>query len=366
MNFMIRGLATARPEHSIRQSDAAELARQFIACDPAEIRGLAALFRRTRVQTRGSVLLEGGNGDGPRQSFFRPAEGSGDRGPGTRDRMQRYAREALPLALSASRGAFDEVGIRPRDVTHLVTVSCSGFDAPGVDVGLIKQLELPATVGRLNVGFMGCHGALNGLRAAQSIGAGDSSAVVLLCAVELCSLHYQYGNDPEQLVANAIFADGAAALVGQAEQAGHVPADGGWRLVSCGSCLIPDTEDAMTWRVGDHGFEMTLSARVPSLVEKHLRPWLVDWLGQSGRTLDEIRSWAVHPGGPRILTSVVRALDLPGDATAVSAQVLAECGNMSSPTVLFVLDRLRRQAAPGPTVALAFGPGLVAEAALIE
>ena len=363
MNFTIRGLATARPEHSIRQSDAAEIAKQFLACDPGEIRGLAALFRRTRVQTRGSVLLESGNGGEPRQSFFRPAASPGDRGPGTAERMQRYAREALPLALSASRGAFDEDGIAPRDVTHLVTVSCSGFDAPGVDIALIKQLGLPATVGRLNVGFMGCHGALNGLRAAQSIGAADPSAVVLLCAVELCSLHYQYGNNPQQLVANAIFADGAAALVGQAEQGAT---DGGWRLVSCGSCLIPETEDAMTWRVGDHGFEMTLSARVPSLIEEHLRPWLEDWLGQSGRTLEDIRSWAVHPGGPRILTSVVAALGLPRDATAVSAQVLAECGNMSSPTVLFVLDRLRRQAAPRPTVALAFGPGLVAEAALIE
>jgi len=283
--------------------------------------------------------------------------------------MQRYAREALPLALSASRGAFAEDGIAPRDVTHLVTVSCSGFDAPGVDIALIKQLGLPATVGRLNVGFMGCHGALNGLRAAQSIGAAEPSAVVLLCAVELCSLHYQYGADPEQLVANAIFADGAAALVGRAERAQRpeqAPVKDGWSLVSCGSCLIPETEDAMTWRVGDHGFEMTLSARVPSLIEQHLRPWLVDWLGQSGRTLEEIRSWAVHPGGPRILTSVVSALGLPREATAVSEQVLAECGNMSSPTVLFVLDRLRRQAAPGPTVALAFGPGLVAEAALIE
>jgi predicted naringenin-chalcone synthase len=181
--------------------------------------------------------------------------------------------------------------------------------------------------------------------------------------VELCSLHYQYGSDPEQLVANAIFADGAAALVGQAEQ---TPRNGSWPLVACGSCLIPDTEDAMSWSVGDHGFVMTLSPRVPSLIEEHLRPWLEDWLARSGCSLDRIRSWAIHPGGPRILSSVVRALDLPREAAAVSEAVLAECGNMSSPTVLFVLHRLREQAAPGPTLALAFGPGLVAEAALFD
>ena len=363
MSFTIRGLATARPEHSIRQSDAAEIAKQFIGVDPEELRGLPALFKRTRVRTRGSVLLSDGNGSPPRQSFFPPATGPEDGGPGTADRMQRYAREAIPLALSASRGVFDGVEITPRDVTHLVTVSCTGFFSPGVDIALIKRLGLAPTVGRLNVGFMGCHGALNGLRASQAIGAMDPSAVVLLCAVELCSLHYQYGRDPEQLVANAIFADGAAALLGQGGQA---PATGDWRLVSCGSCLVPEAEDAMTWRVGDHGFEMTLSPRVPSLIGEHLRPWLESWLAQSGRTLAEIRSWAVHPGGPRILTSVAEALDLPPASIAVSAEVLAECGNMSSPTVLFVLDRLHELAAPGPTVALAFGPGLVAEAALFE
>jgi predicted naringenin-chalcone synthase len=363
MNFAIRGLATARPARSIRQSDAMEMAKQFIAGESRELKALPALFKRTRVRTRASVLLEDGSGCACLQSFFWPAADSEDRGPGTAARMQRYAEDAIPLAVSASRRAFDGIGIAPRDVTHLVTVSCTGFFSPGVDIALMKQLELAPTLGRLNVGFMGCHGALNGLRVAQAIGAMDPSAVVLLCAVELCSLHYQYGEDREQLVANAIFADGAAALVGQAAPEST---DGGWWLISCGSCLIPETDDAMTWRVGNHGFEMTLSATVPSLIRRHLRPWLEDWLAGSGHSLNDIRSWAVHPGGPRILSSVAEALELPPDATTVSEQVLAECGNMSSSTVLFVLDRLREQGAPGPTVALAFGPGLVAEAALFE
>lgn len=364
MKFTIHGMGTALPEHSIRQEDAAEVAKQFIGCDLSEMRGLAALFRRTRVSTRRSVLLEGGDGNGLRQSFFAPATGADDRGPGTGKRMERYTQEAVPLALAASRRAIEGSGIRPEAVTHLVTASCTGFAAPGVDIALIKQLGLACTVGRLNVGFMGCHGALNGLRVAQAIGGMDPSAVVLMCAVELCSLHYQYGKDPEQLVANAIFADGAAALVGRAAPSAAEGAS--WGLIACGSCLIPGTEDEMTWRVGDHGFEMTLSARVPSSIKRHLRPWLKEWLAQSGLALDDIRSWAIHPGGPRILSSVVQALELPRDAAAVSEEVLAACGNMSSPTVLFVLKRLREQSAPGPTVALAFGPGLVAEAALFD
>jgi predicted naringenin-chalcone synthase len=122
----------------------------------------------------------------------------------------------------------------------------------------------------------------------------------------------------------------------------------------------------MTWNIGDHGFTMTLSPRVPDLIAAHLRPWLEQWLGQHGLGLERVASWAVHPGGPRILSAVEKALGLPREATAVSREVLAACGNMSSPTVLFILDRLRERSAPRPCVALGFGPGLVAEAMLFR
>lgn len=120
----------------------------------------------------------------------------------------------------------------------------------------------------------------------------------------------------------------------------------------------------MTWTIGDHGFQMTLSKRVPNLIATQLRPWLESWLRQNGLTLAEIGSWAVHPGGPRILDAVDEALDLGPNALAVSREVLAEHGNMSSPTILFILDRLRSSGAPRPCVALGFGPGLMAEAML--
>src|SRR5262249_53903266 len=156
-----------------------------------------------------------------------------------------------------------------------------------------------------HVGFMGCHGALNGLRVANAISAADAEARVLLAAVELCSLHYHYGWDPEMVVANALFADGAAAVVGGRDGCGGRDS---WRVAKNGSCLVPDSEDAMSWRIVDHGFKMTLSARVPNLIETQLRPWAAEWLGNNGLTIEKIGSWAIHPGGPRIVDSVGRAL----------------------------------------------------------
>jgi len=204
---------------------------------------------------------------------------------------------------------------------------------------------------------MGCHGAFNALRVAKAMIEADASARVLLCAVEICSIHYDYGGRPERLVANALFSDGAGALVATA---GDAP----WRLVAQGSCIFPSTEDLMTWGIGDHGFAMGLSPAVPGAITANLRPWLETWLAESGVALDAVASWAVHPGGPRILDAVAAALDLGPHALSDARHVLRRYGNMSSPTVMFVLDRLRKRDAPRPCVALGFGPGLTAEAAL--
>ncbi|MBY0228772.1 MAG: hypothetical protein K2W96_05780, partial [Gemmataceae bacterium] len=160
-------------------------------------------------------------------------------------------------------------------------------------------------------------------------------------------------------IANALFADGAAAVCCAADG----PADG-WRLRGSGSCLVPGSAEAMTWTVGDHGFEMTLARNVPGLIGQHLRPFLEAWLGKQGMALADVRSWAVHPGGPKILAAVEEALALPSSALADSRGVLERFGNMSSPTLLFILDDQRRRGAPRPCVSLGFGPGLAVEAAL--
>src|SRR5205807_2197806 len=163
----------------------------------------------------------------------------------------------------AARQALAASGQRPDVITHLVTVSCTGFRAPGVDIELMQSLGLSTGTQRTHLGFMGCHGALNGLRVARAFVEADPAARVLLCAVELCVLHYHYQWDPQRMIANALFADGAAAVVGVPEAAAP---PGAWRVAANGACLFPDCEDAMTWNIGDHNFEMTLSKRVPALI----------------------------------------------------------------------------------------------------
>ncbi len=357
MNMIIAGIGTSLPRHRISTSDAAEIAKQFACETPERELHFRGLYRRSGVVSRHCVVLSASEGDlDVRQSFYGPVE------PTTRTRMEKYEAEAGALAVASAVAALDDAAIAPERVTHLVTVSCSGFHAPGVDIDLIKRLPLAPGVARTHVGFMGCHGALNGLRVARAFVEADPDACVLLSAVELCSLHHQYGWGSEKIVANALFADGAASIVGLPARSSRP----GLRLVASGSTVIDDSEDAMAWRIGDHGFEMTLSARVPELISHHLRPWLEGWLASQALSIETVGSWAVHPGGPRILSAVGEATGIGRPALETSYQTLSELGNMSSPTVLFILDRLRRAEAPRPCVALAFGPGLTIEAAVLE
>ena len=367
MTLAILGLGTAVPAESVTQSEGQQIARWVCCHNPEHAAWLPHIYGHSGISKRHMCLGRGVIRDildetRLSQSVFLPRSRADDRGPTTGQRMDLYRTEAPALAARASIQALDASGVAASDITHLVTVSCTGFHAPGVDVALIKELKLPRTTERTHVGYMGCHGALNGLRVAHAFAAADPTARVLICAVELCSLHYHYGWDPQKVIANALFADGAAAVVAAPDPAAPESA---WRVAASGSCLIPDSEEAMAWSVGDHGFTMTLSKRVPGLIATHLRPWLSGWLLEKGVRLDEVKSWAIHPGGPRILEAVVESLGLDPRMAAPSREVFAEYGNMSSPTVLFILDHLRRANAPRPCVALGFGPGLNAESMLV-
>ena len=364
MPFFVYGIGTAFPPHAVTQEHAAAMARQYGCTTDEQLRQLKALYRMTRVKKRHSVVLDAVSDTGEaRQSFFPPMRDADDRGPSTAGRMALYEREAPRLGAQAARAALADAGQSPRDVTHIVSVSCTGFAAPNFDLGLVRELGLPWTVERTHVGFMGCHGALNGLRVARAYADSQPEACVLVCAVELCSVHYQYGWAGDWLVSNAIFADGAAALVG----GGARPAGADmWELSRSGASLLEDSAELMSWRIGNHGFEMSLSARVPGVIERELRAWLDAWLAGQGLSVDRIATWAVHPGGPRILESVAQATGISRADYAISQEVLGEFGNMSSPTILFILERLRQRHAPRPCLALGFGPGLAVEAALFR
>ncbi|MEW5981223.1 MAG: type III polyketide synthase [Acidobacteriota bacterium] len=371
MPLFIHGIGTASPPFSISQEHAARMAERFGCRDAEQQRQLKTLYRLTRVRQRQSVVLESdGLEEEPRQSFFPDMRDATDRGPTTSARMARYEADAPVLATAAGRAALADARIEPEIITHVVTVSCTGFAAPGFDLALVRELGLRRDVERTHIGFMGCHAALNGLRVARAYADATPDACVIVCAVELCTLHYQYGWDPAQMVANALFGDGAAALIGRAQppampKAGtEAGAQDCWALAANGATLLEDSAELMTWRVGDRGFGMTLSARVPGVIQQRLRPWLDGWLASHDVALDHVATWALHPGGPRILEACGQVLGLSREAYAVSQEVLAAHGNMSSPTMLFILDVLRRRNAPRPCVALGFGPGLAVEAAL--
>jgi predicted naringenin-chalcone synthase len=368
MSMAIAGLGTAVPVTRVTQAEAMAVARAVCCRTDEQATWLPGLYAHSGIDTRHfafdtAVMRDVLDGTRHSGSPFLPTGAADDRGPTVGQRMRHYAEHAGPLAVRAARQALDDSGLGPRRVTHLVTVSCTGFRAPGADVEVMKRLGLAPTVQRTHVGFMGCHGALNGLRVARAYVEADPAACVLLCAVELCVLHYYYQWDPQHMIVNALFADGAAAAVG-VHDGGAPP--GAWRVTANGACLFPDCEDAMTWSIGDHNFEMTLSKRVPALIGEGLRPWLEAWLADSGVAFADVASWAIHPGGPRILSAVEEALGLGREGATASREVFAEYGNMSSPTVLFILERLRARGAPRPCVALGFGPGLAAEAALLR
>ena len=358
----ILGVGTSVPKFRVNCRTSAKFAAKTSRADLMQSRKVNVLYRRTGIETRGSVLLEEAPGEEVVNDFYPPAASMHDRGPSTKSRNDRYATEAPVLAEEASAAALAQSGLDAEQITHLVTVSCTGFNSPGIDIALIDQLGLPATTERVQVGFMGCHGAVNGLRTARGLVADRENAAVLICCVELCSLHYQYGLDSDRIVSNALFADGAAAVVLQSSRS--KPRMG--VVQATGSCLVPNSRDAMTWRIGDNGYEMTLSAQVPSFIEGSLKAFLSQWLAKHGETLDSIGGWAVHPGGTRILSSVETALHLDADALAVSRAVLAEHGNMSSATMLFILQKFAAMGKPKPWLMLGFGPGLEIEVALIR
>lgn len=365
MSLFVEGIGTSSPPHWISQEHAAITSADHTADTPEQRRQLQAIYRLSRVRKRHSVLLESSSSEGmPRQAFFPLRESPSDPGPSTAARMARFEAEAGPLAVAAAGAAVDDARVDVGSITHVVTVSCTGFVAPGVDIAIVRDLGLRPSTPRAHVGFMGCHGAFHGLRLARALARSAPDSRVLVCAVELCSLHFQYGWSPDLVVANALFADGAGAVVASA----RAPADGGdpWRLTANGSVLFEDTAGDMTWRIGNHGFAMTLSSRVPGAIQRSLGPWLQEWLGGEGLSMADVASWAVHPGGPRILESCAQVTGSTRDDYAASHEVLGEFGNMSSPTILFILDRLRRRNAPRPCVALGFGPGLTAEAALFR
>lgn len=280
-------------------------------------------------------------------------------------RMRRYAAEARPLGKEAVSAALDAAGLRPDEVGLLAVVSCTGYATPGLDIHVAADLGMTPDVQRLTIGHMGCYAAIPGLGVVADHVTARGRPALVLC-LELTSLHLQPPTpDRDQLVTHALFGDAAAAAV---VVPGPHPA-GALEVVDVTALTDPATADHMTWDVTDLGFRMGLSPEVPAVLARHVRAVVTGLLARHGWGLGDVDGWAVHPGGPRILSTVAEQLELPDDALDTSRRVLAERGNCSSATVLLVLDELRTAGRPRsgrPAVVMAFGPGLTLYAALLR
>lgn len=336
----ITAIATAVPPSECDATYHAWAARQLEGTREAAL--LERMLQRSGIGRRFTVLSDEGTYHSEGGFYDVPEP------PTTAARMAVYAREAPGLALAAIR-QLDGID----RVTHLVLASCTGFTAPGLDQVIARSLGLASSVERVVVGFMGCYAGVTALRTAGHIVRSDPAARVLVVAVELCTLHLQPTDRLDSLLAMAQFADGAAAALVTGEGPGLMLGEGL-------SLTLEDSHALITWTIGDTGFAMELSGEVPGRLAEALAEDRIAERVTGGLPPDSIEAWAVHPGGRSILDAVERGLGLPADKLAAARSVLHEFGNMSSATVIFVLQRLM-QAKPASGVALAFGPGLAME-----
>jgi predicted naringenin-chalcone synthase len=270
--------------------------------------------------------------------------------------MRAYETHAPDLAMRAIEAL--DLGQEASRITHLIVASCTGFCAPGIDQIIQKRLGLRPDLQRTLVGFMGCSAAIPAMRSAQATVLADPAARVLVVNLELCTLHLQETEDLEQALLFLLFGDGASAALVTAEPHGIA-------LHDFRATLLPDSESMITWNIRNGGFDMTLSGAVPSRIANTLRAELASPDAQGllrGEATQAIDLWAVHGGGRTILDAVQEGFALDRHALRISRNVLAECGNMSSATVMFVLQRMLQTAVQGSRgLAMAFGPGVTAE-----
>lgn len=362
----LHAIETAVPPFSYHQEYAMTCMKRWVK-DRAMQRMVHHVYRQSGIEQRFSVLPDFQPGDA--SGIFIEQEDGSLLEPTTGRRNQVYAQTFGPVAREAAQKAFaNSGGIQPSDITHVITVSCTGFCNPGPDLFLVNALNLAPTVERYHVGFMGCYAAFPAMRMADQFCRAHPDAVVLVVCVELCSLHLQVKPTPDSLLANALFADGAAAALISAKP--PTPGRRAFSLDHFATRVIPDSAGDMAWTIGDRGFDMILSSYVPRILGLHARDLIADVVASSHKKMDEIVDWAIHPGGKAILHALENQMGWSPDtgALALAHRVLHDYGNMSSATILFVLSAIMKELPlpDGSTIgALAFGPGLTVEFGLL-
>lgn len=364
MKVGITAIGTANPLYQRNQDELSELISSISNLSVAQKKILRAVYRATGIKKRYSVLNDFCKTPGEFTFFPNDPNASF---PSTAQRMEIYKANALNLALKAISDCFNQLdNFNKKEITHLITVSCTGMYAPGIDIEIVQKLELNNHTQRTSINFMGCYGAFNGIKVADAFCKSDPNAKVLVVCVELCSIHFQKTTDLSNLISNAIFSDGAGALIIESN-----PVRKQWLSMESFFCsLLPQTEKEMAWHIGDQGFDMILSSYVPDLIKSGISSFANQLLETTKWAVSDINYFAIHPGGQKILEACEVSLNISKEDNRFSYEVMQNYGNMSSATILFVLkaiwNNLQLTDGGKNIFSCAFGPGLTLESMLLQ
>lgn len=358
----ILGISTSVPEHKYSQQFIGDFFVQQFPEGSKARRVLSHIYPNSGIETRHSVVADF-NSEAPKSFFTTDSDGN-LKTPSTGKRNAVYVEKGNPIWIESAQKALENSKISANEITHLITVSCTGFFAPGPDFVITRALGLSPTIERMHIGFMGCYAAFPAMRQAGHIIAHQAEAKVLIVCLELCTLHVQFREETDFLLSGSVFSDGAGALVMGAETV----EGSGFVLQFSESRFTDEGESDMAWTIGDDGFDMILSSYVPKILEQNISGILDGLIQKSSIQRQNIAYWAIHPGGRSIVDKIESALGLSEDDTRFSRDVLSQYGNMSSATILFVLAEIwKSNPQVGKSIfATAFGPGLTVESALFE
>lgn len=342
------------PAYCHRQTDILQFMQGVYGLNEVEKRKLRFLYSQSGIAQRHSVLADYGRPISE-WKFYPPTENL-EPFPTLEQRMAVFNKQAPLLSIDAIRNCLNGV-VHDSDITHLITVSCTGMSAPGLDLQVLELMDAGKNIMRTSVNFMGCYAAIHALKMADAFCNSNKAAKVLIVCAELCTLHFQREHTLDNITSSLLFGDGAAAVLVASDDSGLK----GVHINHFYSEIVPKGKRDMAWELSSTGFLMQLSGYVPDLIEEDFEPVVAQCLQQTGWAKEEVTHWCLHPGGKRILEAVQQSIGLQPEQLQPSYNVLQQYGNMSSATVLFVLKELLQSKGKKNIFGAAFGPGLTIE-----